>query len=295
MTDRLGQDLAQQLFSQMLVILKVFDVLSSEEERFSVGTNMIESLNDAGLIAMAKYKEGAAFLTALDGWIESRKTYISYQRVYGVYNRIVTIQKRIRTAALNAPKQLTAYNPNGYRQLFDYEIPANGKKEVCWELPEEGNGNYLTYYRNDILADGLDQVGTKETIFGILALAKAWRAKGTGAILEIGDISRAGGLDTSQHDTHEDGKAFDMRPIRNDGGNGSAFTWKNVPPYHRDWTKAFINLLTSMYPGSVVYFNDPEIYNDPSFAGRVIQYADHDNHLHVIFPGGERGTKEGKR
>jgi len=42
------------------------------------------------------------------------------------------------------------------------------------------------------------------------------RGKGC-PILEIGDISRAGGLDTSAHETHEDGKAFDMRPIRNDG------------------------------------------------------------------------------
>ena len=121
-----------------------------------------------------------------------------------------------------------------------------------------------------------------------------WKSKGTGAYFEIGDISRAGGLDTSAHETHEDGKAFYMRPIRNDGGFGRAFTWENVPPYHREWTKGFIRIVLQLYPGSLFYFDDSQIYDDPEFRGKVIKYRDHDNHLHVILPGGERGKEEGK-
>jgi len=72
------------------------------------------------------------------------------------------------------------------------------------------------------------------------------------------------------------------------------FTWKEVPPYHRDWTKAFIRMVLQLYPGSIIYFSDKQIYEDPEFQGKVIKYPDHDNHLHVILPGGERGKKEGK-
>jgi hypothetical protein len=293
MSDSLGKDLATQVFSQMTVVTKVFDLLPTENDQFSVGLKMIEVLNDAGLYALARFKEANALLKAIDSWIDSRKLAISYQRVHGIYHYIITIQTRIRNAIQFAGKKLNSYNPNSYRKLLDYEIPANGKKDVCWELPSEGNGLFTTYYRNDILSDGLDQVGTYQTIQGILTLAKAWKTRNTGAILEIGDISRAGGLDTSQHDTHEDGKAFDMRPIRNDGGQGKAFTWKEVPPYHRDWTKAFIKMVLNLYSGSIVYFNDPEIYDNSEFKGKVIQYADHDNHLHIIFKGGERGSHEG--
>jgi hypothetical protein len=134
--------------------------------------------------------------------------------------------------------------------LFDYEMPSGGKRDVCWELPSEGNGLYSTYNRNDELADGLDQIGTYQTIQAILTLAKAWKNRNTGAILEIGDISRAGGLDTSAHETHEDGKAFDMRPLRNDGGSGTPIGLDATsyhPLYHRDWTKAFIKLVQNLY------------------------------------------------
>jgi hypothetical protein len=179
--------------------------------------------------------------------------------------------------------------------LFDYEMPSGGKRDVCWELPSEGNGLYSTYNRNDELADGLDQIGTYQTIQAILTLAKAWKNRNTGAILEIGDISRAGGLDTSAHETHEDGKAFDMRPLRNDGGSGTPIGLDATsyhPLYHRDWTKAFIKLVQNLYPGSVVYFNDKFIYEDPEFRN-FVKFADkHFDHLHIIFPGGERATNK---
>lgn len=181
-------------------------------------------------------------------------------------------------------------------------MPDNGRSEICWELPVEGDG-FVTYKRNDELADGLDQIGTYQTIQAILMIAKTMRGKTISGqpcpILEIGDISRPGGLDTSVHETHEDGKAFDMRPLRNDGRiSEKEFTWKEVPPYHRAWTIEVIRTILRLYSGSVIYFNDDQIYSDPEFRGRVIQYGEkdspesHDNHLHVIFSGGQRGTKE---
>ncbi len=88
-----------------------------------------------------------------------------------------------------------------------------------------------------------------------------------------------------------------MRPMRNDGGYGmplalDASSYNRL--YHRDWTKAFIRMVLQLYPGSVIYFGDKLIYEDPEFQGKVIKYFDHDNHLYVILPGGERGKKEGQ-
>jgi hypothetical protein len=161
----------------MPIVSAVFDLLPTENEQFSIGLKMIEVLNDVGLYALAKFKEGNALLKAIDNWIDSRKVAISYQRIYGIYNYIITIQSRIRVAIKNAGKKLSSYNPNSYRKLFDYEIPVNGNKEICWELPSEGNGLFTTYNRNDELSDGLDQVGTYQTIQAILTLAKAWKKK----------------------------------------------------------------------------------------------------------------------
>jgi hypothetical protein len=87
-----------------------------------------------------------------------------------------------------------------------------------------------------------------------------------------------------------------MRPLRNDGGQGSFFIWSEVPPYHREWTKLFIKMVRNLYPGSIIYFNDPKILDDSDFKAFVMFDNGHDNHLHVIFPGGERDSlNENKR
>lgn len=101
-------------------------------------------------------------------------------------------------------------------------------------------------------------------------------------------------MDTSAHKTHEDGKAFDVRPLRNKASDGKGFTWKEVPPYHQDWTIEIIRTILRLYSGSIIYFNDDQIYDSSEFRGKVISYPDHDNHLHITLPGGARGDKEGK-
>lgn len=289
-TESLGADLARQVLSQMMVVYKVFDLLKTFEDKSWTGFYLIKNLQDTGLYEMARYKEGSSLLSAIDNWL-----YNSPRILTGAYvNDYRTARHRIYVARQQAGT-LKSFNPKDYRKLFDYEMPEGGKKEICWELPTEGEG-FIVYKRNDELVDGLDQVGTYQTIQSIIMLAKAWKARNNSAILEIGDISRAGGLDTSAHKTHEDGKAFDMRPIRNDGLSGSAFTWNDVPPYHRDWTKQFIKMVKRLYAGATVYFNDPDVFKDPEFRSYVFKVGTgkeaHDNHLHVIFPGGERLTDE---
>ena len=292
-TETLGTDLAVQSLSYLLAVCQVFDLLSSSYDRAFTSYYFIKNTSDAVLMRIARYKQGNALLVSINRWVGQEKLANGGNWV----GEFKIVEDRIYTARRQAG-QLINYDPHEIRQLYDYEIPVGGNKEIRYELPAEG-ANYVVYNRNDVRKDGLDQFGTLETIKAIWKIAEVWKSKGTGAYFEVGDISRAGGLNTSAHDTHEDGKAFDMRPMRNDGGvSTKPFTWKEIPPYHRDWTKAFIRMVRQLYPGTLFYFNDPDIFQDPEFRGIVIQYGEenspeaHDNHIHIILPGGERGKKE---
>lgn len=250
-TETLGADLAIQSLSYLLAVCQVFDSLSSSYDRTFTGYYLIKNTPDAVLLRIARYKQGNALLDSISRWVGRDKLTQGGNWV-GEFN---IVQERIYNLRRQAGN-LINYNPHGVRELYDYEIPPNGKKEIRFELPEEG-ANYFVYNRNDELKDGLDQIGTKETIEAIFKIAEVWKSKGTGAYFEIGDISRAGGLDTSAHETHEDGKAFDMRPMRNDSGKGNPFALdvnSFHQLYHRDWTKAFIRMVRQLYPGVFFYF-----------------------------------------
>jgi hypothetical protein len=284
--EALGKHLAQQVLSYLLVVYQVFDELKSYDDKSWTGFYLIKSLEDVGLYKLAKYKEGNALLNIIDRWLFANPDSLRG----GNIDNFRIIRQRIFAAKRQAGN-IVNYNTTGFRQLYDYEIPPNGNKEICWELPEEGTG-YKVYKRNDEPIDGLDQIGTEHTVKSIVYLAKIWTGQNQGVWLEIGDISRAGGLDTSAHKTHEDGKAFDMRPLRNDGGYGTPFALDantcEHPLYHRDHTANFIRLVNKLYPGSIIYFNDKHLYNLPEFSSYLKFNNDHFNHLHVIFPGGAR-------
>lgn len=287
-TETLGADLSVQLLSYLLAVCQVFDELVYIDKTWT-GFYMIKNTSDAILLRVAGSKQGNALLNSIHQWVGQNKLTQGGKWV----NEFNTVQERIYTARRQAGT-LINYNPHGLRELQDYEIPAGGNKDIRFELPEEG-ANYFVYNRNDVQRDGLDQIGTKETIEAIWNIAATWKSKGTSAHLEIGDISRAGGLDTSEHETHEDGKAFDMRPMRNDGGRGTPFalnadSYHQI--YHRDWTKGFIRMVRQLYPGTFFYFNDKYIYEDAEFSGFVKFMAAHFDHLHVILPGGERLVKK---
>ncbi len=160
----------------------------------------------------------------------------------------------------------------------------NFKEDIIWELPIECPG-YVVYNRNDEAIDGLDQIGTHKTITAIKAIAGIWNQSNPNRSIQIGDLSRPGGLDTSQHKGHEDGKIFDMRPLRNDGltGVGAQLTY-NSPSYSQDLTKKFIKLVKQLYPNVYILFNDPDIAGQDEF---TYVHSDnsgiHDNHLHIEF------------
>ena len=171
------------------------------------------------------------------------------------------------------------------RKLYD---PA-----ICWDLPENGVG-FTTYRIDDLkkeslgeLKYGYDQIGTKETIEAMIRVAKEWNVLHPDRLLQYGDISRPGGINTPDHGTHKTGKAFDMRLLRKDGLlEGCKYNQTLV--YSRELTKEYILLVLRLYPGTAIYFNDAELNNKDSDTKNFVDPSDasHDNHLHAMFPGG---------
>ena len=106
--------------------------------------------------------------------------------------------------------------------------------------------------------------------------------------LEYGDVSRPGGVNTPDHDTHMTGKAFDMRLIRKGESNGIGFTYKDESIYSLPLTKEFILFVVKFYPGTEYYFNDPALWDKDNDTNKIVKRSGgHDNHLHVMFPGGK--------
>lgn len=203
------------------------------------------------------------------------------------------------------PRKLSDVEMNWYvnydasKDVFLGGVKKPFRPEVCWQLPRKGSG-YVVYSPNDLTNEGrksqgkrllndkygFDQIGTKETIEGMIRIAREWNALHPDRLLQYGDISRPGGINTPDHGTHNTGKAFDMRPLRNDAQLGNVPT-PNDSSYHRDLTKEFILLVRKLYPINEFYYNDKQIYNDAEFKGFVSRSDGHDNHLHVMFPGGK--------
>ncbi len=197
------------------------------------------------------------------------------------------------------PRKLTDDEIKEYKKINDTQTwkDKNGDKaqkrtfneDIVWELPEKGDG-YTIYNRNDQLdkpsdyndPKGLDEIGTKATIEKIIAIGKEWYRLHKDQALQLGDISRPGGIDTPDHDTHMDGKAFDIRPIRKKDGTGG-FKYTDTAIYSPGLTKEFIRCVRLLYPKTTFYFNDKAIYDDTEFKSSVSKKDGHDNHLHVIF------------
>lgn len=116
-----------------------------------------------------------------------------------------------------------------------------------------------------------------------------WNKLHPDRLLQYGDISRPGGINTPDHKTHNNGKAFDMRPLRNDSkvGDSARVDLPKDAAYHRDLTKAFILLVVKLYPGTTFYFNDEVLNTKDKDVNKFVEArGGHNNHLHVIFPGG---------
>jgi hypothetical protein len=184
----------------------------------------------------------------------------------------------------------TAEGPSP-RELTDAEIPKGGNREVRWELPERGLG-FVTYNRFHPGSKGNiekmpDQIGTRQTMDRIRTIAREWYLHRPSRPLQIGDISRPGGISFPPHGSHRDGKTIDIRPIRNDSkwGPGGNLTYTDAS-YDREETKALLRIILRLYPRTSFIFNDSKIYLSSEFVGVVRHDSNgsHNNHIHVILP-----------
>ncbi len=290
----LGKELANE---NAEVIGRVLEKLPNPEDAGQVSQSLMNTIGDEQLVNLAVTKNGKAVLEKIKAQVPAQA-------------------ERINQAKETAEKRPIS-QPKPPRELTDAQIPTGGKPEIRWELPEYGDG-FVVYNRNDsgafikdknLITDPnsespypnkkvFDQIGTKETINNIQDIAREWDKTYSDNPLEIGDLSLPGGVDTSDHDGHQNGKIVDIRPIRTDDKwgewgykkGGLTFNSKN---YDLGKTKDLVRLILKKHPNAKIIFNDKKIYDNPEFKGKIghdplykigTQDAVHDNHLHVEFP-----------
>jgi conjugal transfer mating pair stabilization protein TraG len=89
----------------------------------------------------------------------------------------------------------------------------------------------------------------------------------------IGDMSFEHGGPMAPHNSHQDGRCVDIRPLRSDKRN-SPVTISDAH-YDRESTRALVVALLAHGNVCKILFNDHQISG-------VIPWAGHDNHFHVI-------------
>lgn len=294
------QELATELVNICLVkpgvVYQLFALLD-QYSTIDVGCHFLNNIPYFKLQMFAGTKEGMLACKSLDVSMNNpfmflfpasywdTKTFFSKLQLKNAIANPISIQGHGNgSGSGSGPRQLSQTEIDYYKA----KAKKNGEKfndAVIWELPEKGTG-FVVYNRNDLKGKkdtyGYDQIGTKETVEAMIKIAKEWNTLHPDKLLQIGDMSRPGGIDTPDHAGHQNGKIIDVRPVRNDSltGAGAQLTYKSAS-YHRDLTKDLIRLVRKLHPSAVVRFNDGEIIKEKEFSfvirdGKGI----HDNHLH---------------
>lgn len=163
--------------------------------------------------------------------------------------------------------------------LTEKPVPTGDNVEVNALLPERGDG-FRTFLREP---GGATQFGTQLAINAFIDLARSWFLVHPEVPIQYGHISRKGGgpfFSTVNpgklaHETHQDGRTVDIRPIRKD--NMIEATDIGSPKYDRVRTRELVQLIREKHTGVDI------IFNDPTFAKAKLtrRLVNHDNHLHV--------------
>jgi hypothetical protein len=293
--DKLCDELSKIVMQWTYTVFEVFNLLSEQRytqtELEQVAVNLIDRINPTNLIELAKSVHGSILLARIQYLMNCENNpnqqvclHISsaYARTHGSTETKI-VHESNQTAE---PQKLLQAEIDLYKR----KVKKGGKfnEDIIWELPESSIG-FVVYNRDDIAVDGLDQIGTKETIELIIRLAREWNSHPSNVnkrLLQIGDLSRPGGLDTSQHKGHENGRIVDIRPLRKDSatGKGANLNYRS-PSYDQNLTKGFFRFVKSFYPNIHIRFNDGDIagrgeftYVQKDTAGKV-----HDDHYHLEF------------
>lgn len=144
------------------------------------------------------------------------------------------------------------------------------ENRVNTPLPTPGPG-YYSYTSTS------RQYGLPETIQALQTIGLAWQTNyPQGPRIGIGDISFMNGGTMPPHKSHQKGVDVDIRPVRNDGKEGSTnYQFYN---YSRTLTQNLVDFIrdNGILPVRYVFFNDPSVSG-------VTKELGHDNHLHIRF------------
>lgn len=302
----LCDELSKQVMTWTLTVFEVFEVLTergfNQSDHEWVCRELIDKISPANLIQLAQSRHGWILLERIyyimNCEANAGQATCNYIIRAVVRAKEIEREKHPRKLSEEEMKWYANYNESKDALLAGMKKPF--QSEICRQLPIEGDG-FVIYTRNDLtnkertrlgqktLNDkyGYDQIGTKETIEAMIRIAKEWSKIHSDRRLQYGDVSRPGGINTPDHGEHNTGKAFDMRLLRKDNQlGGFAYTARGI--YSPELTKEFILMVVKLYPGTTVYFNDPQLNQKDEQTRNIVDASeDHDDHLHVMFPGGK--------
>lgn len=178
-------------------------------------------------------------------------------------------------------EQTGELTPETYRALYIVSLVESAPGAIDVQLPEQGEG-----FRTFLREGGATQFGTQKAITGLMELARAWVQKHPECPLQFGHISRKGGgpfVSTVNpgklaHQTHQDGRTVDVRPIRKD--NAMVPVDVRTAEYDHGRTKELVGLIRETHPGVDIILNDKTLNQ-----AHLTRFFDgHFDHLHVRLP-----------
>jgi hypothetical protein len=299
-SDSLGKELAGNSMNRTAVVNEVFTQIIeqgySNQEIIDVSRAFLDALSPANLSQIAKTTSGSILLVRVKSFLncdsEKFKSAARCMKIDMVFGQATGSVKPKVIPTPNDTDQAKKLN----KAEIDYYKDLAKKKgekfneEIVWDLPTSGTG-FIVYNQDDLKNAkndiyGYDQIGTKEAIDNVMRIAREWSFK-SDQKLQIGDLSRPGGIVTPDHRGHKTGKIVDIRPLRNPKAiDERALYYTDKQRYSVDMTKEFIRFVRGSNLATLIRFNDSDIANDQEFRGFVLKDGKgtvHDNHLHIEF------------
>lgn len=158
--------------------------------------------------------------------------------------------------------------------------PNGGTLAGAVRLPASGTGYYTYDPRTQREPGGLGtRWGTARLVREMIDLGAWWaRAHPDAGPIGIGDLARAGGGTIDGHASHQNGLDVDIRLPRRDRQRGPA----DPGNYDRALAQDIVDRLVAR-GASLVLIGHALDLRGP--AGVVVRWPNHDDHLHVRFPG----------
>ena len=167
-----------------------------------------------------------------------------------------------------------------WRESVPGGSPNGGRLTGAVRLPASGTGYYTYDPRTQREPGGLDtRWGTARLVREVMDLGEWWARSHPGAgPLGIGDLSRRNGGRIDGHSSHQNGLDVDIRLPRRDRERGPA----NPGNYDRELTQDVVDHMVARGANLVLIGPSLDLTGP---AGVVVRWPNHDDHLHVRFPG----------